>query len=291
MPVDRDRYRQLAGSFPTGVTIVTTRSSDGAPRGLTTQSFVGLSTEPPLMLVAIDKSSRTLVILKSARSFVINFLKQGAGAILLVDTYDTIEGIRQVIRLSREMGSRFEIAGIRLDSGDPISLSREARRLLDEAGLSRVKIFASSSLDEQTIEELVESSAPIDGFGVGTRMAVSADAPYLDFVYKLVEYAGRPRTKRSPGKGILPGRKQVYRQIENSIAMKDIVTLREESSAGTPLLDVVMTGGRRVKPSPALMEIRKYCREQLRGLPKELLQLTPKHYPVEFTASLRELTE
>lgn len=78
MPVDRDRYRQLAGSFPTGVTIVTTRSSDGAPRGLTTQSFVGLSTEPPLMLVAIDKSSRTLAVLKSARSFVINFLKQGA---------------------------------------------------------------------------------------------------------------------------------------------------------------------------------------------------------------------
>ncbi len=218
-----------------------------------------------------------------------NFVKHTPGAILLVDTYDTIEGIRQVIRLSREMGSRFNIAGIRLDSGDPISLSKEARRLLDEAGLSRVKIFVSSSLDEQSIEELIESTAPIDGFGVGTRMAVSADAPYLDFVYKLVEYAGRPRTKRSPGKGILPGRKQVYRLIENGVARKDIVTLRDEPIAGTPLLEVVMIGGRRVKPSPALMEIRKYCREQLRGLPKDLLRLTPKPYPVEITASLKEL--
>lgn len=78
MPVDRDRYRQLAGSFPTGVTIVTTRGANGTPRGLTTQSFVGLSTEPPLMMIAIDKSSRTLPVLKNARSFVINFLKQGA---------------------------------------------------------------------------------------------------------------------------------------------------------------------------------------------------------------------
>jgi len=120
-------------------------------------------------------------------------------------------------------------------------------------------------------------------------MAVSADAPYLDFVYKLVEYAGRPRTKRSPGKEILPGRKQVYRQVEDGVAIKDIVALRDEPVAGTPLLEAVMIDGCRVKPSPSLKEIREYCREQLRRLPKELLQLTQSHYPVEITDSLKGL--
>ena len=220
-----------------------------------------------------------------------NFVQCAPGTILLVDTYDTIAGIHQVIRLSQELGSRFEIGGIRLDSGDLATLSKEARRLLNEAGLSRVKIFASSGLDEHTISRFNELKAPIDGYGVGTQMAVSADAPYLDFVCKLVEYAGRPRTKRSPGKSLLPGRKQVYRQIENGVAARDVLARRTETLTGTPLLEAVMIGGRRVKPSPPLNQIRDYCREQLRAMPPGLLRLSRETYPVEVSPSLQELAE
>jgi nicotinate phosphoribosyltransferase len=129
---------------------------------------------------------------------------------LLVDTYDTLDGVRNVVRLAEEIGSDFRVRGIRLDSGDLGELARASRRILDE-GLDRVEIFASGGLDEHEVERLVESGAPIDGFGVGTRMGVSSDAPSLDMAYKLTEYAGRVRLKLAPGKRILPGRKQVFR--------------------------------------------------------------------------------
>jgi len=207
------------------------------------------------------------------------FLRTVPEAILLVDTYDTLEGVRQVIQLARSMGSDFRATGIRLDSGDLATLAKESRRLLDEAGLSKLKIVASSNLDEYEIEKLLEAGAPIDGFGVGTRMGVSSDAPSLDSVYKLVEYAGKGRVKRSPGKETLPGRKQIFRQDG-----RDILGRHDEQIAGTPLLEPRMIGGRRVGRGPSLEEIREYCKQQL-----QTLLASP--YAVTISAALMENTK
>ncbi|HLU49896.1 MAG TPA: nicotinate phosphoribosyltransferase, partial [Planctomycetota bacterium] len=131
--------------------------------------------------------------------------------VLLVDTYDTIAGVERVIELSRRLGEEFRVRAIRLDSGDLGELAREARRRLDRAGLERVEIFASGGLDERSVARLVTEGAPISGFGVGTSLAVSRDAPDLDMAYKLVEYEGKSRLKLSSAKAILPGRKQIFR--------------------------------------------------------------------------------
>ena len=128
----------------------------------------------------------------------------------LVDTYDTLEGVRAAIEVIRELGLAGGL-GVRLDSGDLGELAVRTRRLLDEAGLPDARIVASGGLDEYAIAELVGHGAPIDIYGVGTKMGVSADAPYLDTAYKLVRYGERPVAKLSPGKPSLPGAKQVFR--------------------------------------------------------------------------------
>ena len=133
---------------------------------------------------------------------------------LLVDTYDTLGGVANAIEVAVEMEERgHRLRAIRLDSGDLANLARRSREMLDEAGLGYVQILASGGLDEYSIAELVSAGAPIDGFGVGTRVGASADAPYTDFVYKLVEYDGRPVMKFSEDKVYLPGPKQVSRHI------------------------------------------------------------------------------
>ena len=134
--------------------------------------------------------------------------------VLLVDTYDTLAGVRQVIELARRLGGDFQVQAIRLDSGDLAGLARQSREMLDAAGLERVRIFASGGLDEYAIAELVGHNAPVDAFGVGTSMGVSSDVPDLDIAYKLAQYAGEGRIKLSSGKPILPGAKQVFRQRE-----------------------------------------------------------------------------
>src|SRR5690606_6081004 len=128
-------------------------------------------------------------------------------------------GVDTAIALATDPNDPIAIRAIRLDSGDLGELAREARRKLDAAGLQHVEIFATGGLDEHSVAELVRSGAPIDGFGVGTGMGVSADAPSLDLVYKLAEYAGVGRVKLSPGKPILPGRKQVFRVEEEGRAV------------------------------------------------------------------------
>src|SRR3990170_9130694 len=117
----------------------------------------------------------------------------------LVDTYDTLNGVRTAIEVIRELGLADHL-GIRLDSGDLGQLARQSRRVLDEAGMEHVRIFASGGLDEMDVDRLARAGAPIDAFGVGTRVGVSADAPFVDSVYKLVEYDGRPGLKLSAGK-------------------------------------------------------------------------------------------
>src|SRR5437899_2151958 len=142
----------------------------------------------------------------------------------LVDTYDTIGGTRHAIEVLRERGLD-DRAAIRLDSGDLGALAAEVRSMLDDAGLTDVRIFASGGLDELAVDDLLAAGAPIDAFGVGTLAGVSADAPSLDSVYKLVSYAGRPAFKLSPGKETLPGPKQVFRGT--SLEAGDLLARRE----------------------------------------------------------------
>jgi nicotinate phosphoribosyltransferase len=170
-------------------------------------------------------------------------------ATFLVDTYDTISGIKHAIEVIKEFRLSGRL-GIRIDSGDLVALSKRGRRLLDEAGLQDVRIFASGGLDELTIDQLVRDGAVIDAFGVGTRMGVSADHPYLDTAYKLVSYMGRPVMKLSHGKMSAPGRKQVFRRLK---PFGDLVGLHDEKvpAGREPLLEPLMiAGGRRSRRSP-----------------------------------------
>jgi nicotinate phosphoribosyltransferase len=213
---------------------------------------------------------------------------------LLIDTYDTVVAARKAVRVAREMEARgHRLAGVRLDSGDLLSLSKEVRRILDDAGLGYVRIFVSGGLDEHVIDELLAGGAPIDAFGVGTRMDVSADAPYLDMAYKLVRYAGRNVLKFSTGKETWTGEKQVYRRRGPDGGFEgDRLTLRDEAAPpGTePLLDTVMASGVAAKPLPTLTEIRDRCAAQIRALPESARRLRdPGAYPVVYSDRLLDL--
>ncbi len=214
----------------------------------------------------------------------------------LVDTFDTIEGIRTAIEVAHELG--LPSPGIRLDSGDLGALALAGRRLLDQAGFTAARIVASGSLDEIEIERLVAAGAPIDVFGVGTRMGVSADAPYLDSVYKLVEYDERPVMKLSTGKVTAPSAKQVQRQLDGPF--EDVIALHDEAlPAGTEgLLLPVMDGGRRlvgagtVSPgSTGIPAAQARLAGDLRRLPPGALQLArPVPPTARYSATLDALT-
>jgi len=200
--------------------------------------------------------------------------------VLLVDTYDTLEGVRQVVELARELRDAFRVRAIRLDSGDLLALASGARRLLDDAGLHSVRIFASGSLNEEQIDRLLSAGAPIDAFGVGTDMGVSRDAPSLDIVYKLVEYAGHGRLKLSPGKSLLPGRKQIFRVERDGTADHDILGRRDDAVAGRPLLEQVMVNGRRCRTAPiTLDEARAHASGEIGRLPARVRALLPSDPP------------
>jgi nicotinate phosphoribosyltransferase len=195
-------------------------------------------------------------------------------AVLLVDTYDTVQGAR------RAAATPGRLKGVRLDSGDLDALSRQVRRVLDEAGQRGAIVFASGNLDEARIAALVGAGAPIDSFGVGTSLTTSADAPSQDAVYKLQEYAGRPRRKRSAGKATWPGRKQVWRATgEGGRFARDLVGVEDEAQPGEPLLLPAMRAGRRLAP-PDLAAARARCARDLARLPAPA---------VEISAALRAL--
>ncbi len=203
--------------------------------------------------------------------------------VLLVDTYDTVEGVKKAIKVAKEMGA--PLKGIRLDSGDVVELSKIVRKLLDEAGFTGTKIIVSGGLDEYRVKEILERGAPVDAFGVGTKVGTSADSPYIDFVYKLVEFNGRPVMKTSSGKKMYPGRKQVFRE-ENG----DTVGVFGEELPGEPLLEKVMENGQPVKRLPTLKESREYFLERFSKLPDELKRIDQKvEYPVRISEKLREL--
>lgn len=217
------------------------------------------------------------------------------GTVLLVDTYDTEAAVHKVAALAPQLKREgITIRGIRLDSGDLTTLARRARRILDEAGLSDVTIFASGNMDEHRLRELLAAGAPIDGFGVGTSLATSSDAPFLDAVYKLQEYAGRPRRKLSSGKATWPGRKQVFRHVAgNGRFRNDVVSLEGDPQPGEPLLIPVMKNGRRLAASEDLGMVRRRAASQLTKLPDSLavLDKAPEPYRVDIAQAVCELAD
>jgi nicotinate phosphoribosyltransferase len=212
--------------------------------------------------------------------------------VLLIDTYDTQAAARKVVALApRLKAAGIAIRGVRLDSGDLDAGSRSVRRILDAGGLNDITIFVSGGLDEDQLAALTRSAAPIDGYGVGTSLTTSSDAPTLDCVYKLQEYAGLPRRKRSERKATWPGRKQVWRRYGPDGRMAgDLIARDGDRQDGEPLLEPVMRNGRRIKPAPTLDDIRRRAREQLQRIPEALRALTPAAiYPVEVAGELNEL--
>lgn len=223
-----------------------------------------------------------------------NFALANPGnVVLLIDTYDTEAGAEKTVHLATRLRERgIKVHGVRLDSGDLGEHARRVRAILDAGGLTDTEIFASGNLDEIKLRDLIQSQAPIDGFGIGSRLDVSADAPYLDCAYKLEEYAGRARRKRSEGKATWPGRKQVYRTFRDGRMVGDLVTVENDSQAGQPLLQQVMAGGKRLHSALTLAEIREHAALNLSQLPIELQQLEPGSiYPVGISEALRALAE
>jgi len=245
-----------------------------------------------------------------AHSFVMSFPKEIESflaysncfpekTILLVDTYNTEKGIKNAIKVGLQLKKRgFRLLGIRLDSGDIVSLAKKARQMLDRAGLNYVKILASGNLDEYKIEKILKSQPPIDSFGVGTHMGTSSDSPYLDVIYKLsqVSYDKKkflPTMKLSQKKSNYPGRKQIYRiKDKDGIFLRDILGLEEEKIKGIPLLRKVIDKGKIVYRSPNLEKIKEYALENLSYLSSSYKDINKKVvYPVIISKGLDKLTK
>jgi nicotinate phosphoribosyltransferase len=215
-----------------------------------------------------------------------------ANLTLLIDTYDTDAATHKVVALApRLQAEGITVGAVRIDSGDLNALSRSVRNILDQGGLAGVKIFVSGGLDEDDIMALINAGAPIDGFGIGTSLTTSSDLPALDCAYKLEEYAGVARRKRSTGKATWPGRKQVWRSYDAGGRMAgDVLTIEGDSQSGEPLIVPVMKDGLRLAPPPSLDDMRARAAHELARLPAPLRELTPgASYPVQVAEALQRL--
>jgi len=214
-------------------------------------------------------------------------------ATLLIDTYDTEDAARKLVQLAPRLArDGVRVRAVRLDSGDLAEHARQVRRILDAGGLHEVRIFASSGLDELAVRQLLAvEQAPIDGFGIGSGMDTAHDAPTLDCAYKLQEYAGVARRKRSEGKATWPGRKQVWRRRDSTGRMQgDLLALEHEPGDGEALLQPVMRSGHRIEAGATLQQARERCQRELAQLPEPLRTLDPAPaYPVRVSVGLREL--
>jgi nicotinate phosphoribosyltransferase len=212
---------------------------------------------------------------------------------LLIDTYDNAAGARKAVAVAKEMETRGEkLLYVRLDSGDIAAISKEVRQILDEAGLEHVRILASGGFDEYKMAKVLDAGGPVDSFAVGTKMGVSADAPYFDCAYKLVKYGARPVMKLSTGKVTLVDKKQVHRYYDPQGRMaRDTIALRDETvPGGAPLLRQYLAGGRVIRELPALKESREYFLSQFALLPEACKTLEdPAPYPVSLSPGLRDL--
>ena len=213
--------------------------------------------------------------------------------IFLIDTYDTLEGAKNAVAVAKEMKKKgHTLIGVRLDSGDTVSLSQGVRRILDDAGFYDVKIFASSGFDEFKIAKVLSDGARIDAFGVGTKVGVSSDAPFVDVVYKMVHFKDREVRKLSPGKVTLAGEKQVFRNKKtNGYFVEDIIGVRDESILGSdPLLEKVMENGIVLRAHPSLEEIRKRFALNFSSLDKKYKSISDVVvYPVKLSHGLEKL--
>ena len=233
-----------------------------------------------------------------------NFLAVRPGdTTVLIDTYDTERAARRVVSMVQERESETRpgrILGVRIDSGDLGAQARAVRQIFDSGGCRELQIILSGGLDEHRIERMIAAGTPVDAFGVGTNLDVSVNAPALDMAYKLQEYAGRARRKRSPGKVTWPGCKQVFRQRDaRGAPLGDTIALVDEPIPGTPLLREILRAGRRVVDLPELTRIRNDCREQLLSLPSALRLLREpddkepieSSYPVAISSGLGALAD
>jgi nicotinate phosphoribosyltransferase len=229
-----------------------------------------------------------------AQAFELFAQTQRQNVVLLIDTYDTELGAKKVVMLAQRLRAQgITIKAVRLDSGDLAEHAFKVRRILDEGGCAEIGIFCSGSLDEFVVHDLLRKGAPIDGFGIGTRLDTSRDAPYLDCAYKLMEYAGIPRRKHSEGKATLPGRKQVYRQFDADTGhmSKDVLTVEGDETEGEALLYPVMCDGRRLQAPESLATIRQRVSTNLGRVPETLRLLSPAAtYPVAISPALRKMT-
>jgi nicotinate phosphoribosyltransferase len=215
-------------------------------------------------------------------------------AILLIDTYDTVAGARNAVQVAKEMAVHGKkLIGVRIDSGDLAAQARAVRRIFDEANLPDCKIIGSGGLDEYELAQLAAANVPFDSYGVGTKMGISADAPWTDISYKLVEYHDRPVLKLSTGKASWPGKKQVFRVRDgNGQAQRDLIGLRDEKLSDETLLKEVMRDGRRSETYPSLAEIRRVFEADFAALDDSVKAIRqPRVYPVEFSPSLQALRD
>jgi nicotinate phosphoribosyltransferase len=207
--------------------------------------------------------------------------------VLLIDTYDTESAARKVVALAPRLAQLgIDLQAVRIDSGDLAALSRTVRAILDAGGLTKTAIFASGGIDEDLLATFERENAPIDGIGIGTGLVTSSDAPALDCAYKLQEYAGLPRRKRSTGKETWPGRKQVWRRYEqDGRMMSDILSIEDDPQEGEPLIRRVMKGGERIDRQPTLDDIRAHAHRELARLPAGAVDALS----VELSPSLEQL--
>ena len=214
-------------------------------------------------------------------------------SILLIDTYDNIEGAKNAVKVAKEMKKRgHTLIGVRLDSGDMADLSQKVRKIFDGAGLFDVKIFASSGFDEFKIAKVIGEGAKIDAFGVGTKVGVSADAPYLDIVYKMTRFKDHDVRKLSPGKITLAGEKQVFRKSDqNGRYIEDIIGSRDEIiEQRKPLLEKVMENGKLLRPSPSIQDIRDRFKTKFSMLDEKYKSIHDTViYPVRLSRRLKHL--
>lgn len=211
--------------------------------------------------------------------------------VLLIDTYDTVEGAKKAVQVAREFAQKgFKLKGVRLDSGDMAKLSKEVRKILNSEGMKDVSIFASGGFDEHKINDVVNRGAKIDAFGVGTKMGVSADGPFTDIAYKMVQYGDKPVLKLSTGKMSLTGQKQIFRRCENGKLKKDIIGLRDEHLEGEKILKKVMKDGKRETIPDSLDMIRDRFYKEFSELADDYKKIKdPAHYPVELGPGLQKL--
>lgn len=219
---------------------------------------------------------------------------QPDNVVLLIDTYDTEAAAHKVVALATQLKSDgIQIKGVRIDSGNLTDHAKKVRRILDAGVLNHVTIFASGDLDEYVLHDIMAENAPIDGFGVGSHLVTSSDLPYLDCAYKLQEYNGKARRKRSEGKQTWPGRKQVYRHYDsNGLMAWDVITTEQDVQPGEPLLIPVMHEGCRLTKATSFEQIRRHAADNLAQLPEPLRQLQePYTYQVEIARALHDLAK